>query len=66
MLGFGGLIVLHRLLQRRGFTVGPAEAQSGVVVLPTLRNLWWMLTRWRRLGHRHDRGRVGVRQPPAW
>ncbi len=43
MLGFGGLMVLHRLLQRRGFTVWPAEAGSGAVVLPTLRNSWWML-----------------------
>jgi CubicO group peptidase (beta-lactamase class C family) len=43
VIGFVGLTVLNSLLQRRGFTVWPAEVGSASVVLPTVRDSWWML-----------------------
>lgn len=42
VIGFGGLTVLHHVLQRRGFTVWPGEGGSSVT-LPTIRDSWWML-----------------------
>jgi len=40
---FAGLMVLHRVLQLRGFTVWPGEVGGAAVALPTVRDSWWML-----------------------
>ncbi|MDH5373860.1 MAG: serine hydrolase, partial [Acidimicrobiia bacterium] len=46
LAGLAVLMPLHRILQRRGFAVWPADtggADAVVVALPTLRDSWWML-----------------------
>jgi hypothetical protein len=41
--GFAVLLVLHALVSRRGLTVWPLVAEEPSVLVPTLRDSWWML-----------------------